>query len=853
MGYLPRISIVVNTLNRAHSLRRTLDSFRQLTYPSFEVVVVNGPSTDGSQELIDTYSSQIKIRRCPEANLSMSRNIGIAAAAGEIVAFIDDDGVPEPVWLDELIELYDSEAVGGAGGVVHDHTGYDYQCKFNSSDRLGNASVDNDGPLEHWCYPGSANYPYLIGTNASFRRDVLIEVGGFDEEIEYYLDETDVCLRVVDAGYILRQGSGATVHHKYLPSALRSEARVTLNNFPIVKNKIYFSFVNADEGTSFARLMSDAAAFADFRSRDLSSHVALGNITVEQRTEGLVQIDRAWLAGLEAGRRGRQSMLSTATLLAESEEFKPFSTVQADGRRLRLCFVTQTLPPTEIGGIGRYMLDLARGLSARGHEIRIITTGEDHSTVDLEEGVWVHRILKDDLQPSENCLPPLPDRIGENATAVAAEVVRLHGQRPFDAVYAAVWDTESIAVFERCAVAVVTALVTTMGITLRTRPEWRSNAEFMSHLGDPLLALERFLFQHSDAIHAISQAIIDEVELTSGVQLDRSGIVVSPLSTVDRAVPTQNTAIPTRQDHAGSEDACSVLFVGRFEKRKGIDLVLEAVPEVLQQFPLARFEFIGRDDLAGESGISYRQEFELKFGDAPWFDRVSFRGQVPDSELWEAYETADVFVAPSRFESFGLIFVEAMMNSTPVVALRSGAAPELLEHRETALLVDPDATGGLAEAISELLSDSELRVRLGTAGRKVFEERYTERSMVDGIEAMFRGVSTVRPRDPGFPEVDPESIVKLADQTSAVDLEIATGVSHETVLDSRSSAIFWVCPEGTDAWVDVSGTVTKFGNLKVGRYEHVLLTSAADQSKVEISASAGVLLAAIVSAGAPSV
>ncbi|MEI7888105.1 MAG: glycosyltransferase [Actinomycetes bacterium] len=846
MESTPRISIVVNTLNRAHSLGRTLDSFRQLTYPSFEVVVVNGPSTDDSQELIDSYSSKIKIRRCPKANLSMSRNIGIAAAAGEIVAFIDDDGVPEPVWLDELVQLYDSEAVGGAGGVVHDHTGYSYQCKFNSSDRLGNASVDNDGPLDHWCYPGAANFPYLIGTNASFRRDVLIEVGGFDEEIEYYLDETDVCLRVVDAGYILRQGSGATVHHKFLPSALRSEARVTLNNFPIVKNKIYFSFVNSDEGTSFTRLMSDDAAFADFRARDLSTHVALGNITFEQRTEGLAQIDRAWLAGLEAGRRGRQSMLSTATLLAESEEFKPFPTVQADGRRLRLCFVTQTLPPTEIGGIGRYMLDLARGLSARGHEIRVITTGEDHSTVDLEDGVWVHRILKDDLELSDSCLPPLPCRVGENATAVAAEVVRLHGQRPFDAVYAAVWDTESIAVFERCAVPVVTALVTTMGITLRTRPEWRSNAEFMAHLGDPLLALERFLFQHSDAIHAISHAIIDEVELTSGVQLDRSGIVVSPLSTVDRAIPTQ-------QDHASSDDALSVLFVGRFEKRKGIDLILEAVPEVLQQFPLARFEFIGRDDLAGEGGISYRQEFELKFGDAPWFDRVSFRGQVPDSELWKAYATADVFVAPSRFESFGLIFVEAMMNSTPVVALRSGAAPELLEHRETALLVDPDATGGVAEAISELLSDSDLRVRLGTAGRKVFEERYTERSMVDGIEAMFRGVSTVRPSDPGFPEVDPESIVQLEDQTSAVDLETANGVSHETVLDARSSAIFWVRPEQADAWVDVSGTVTKFGNLKVGRYEHVLLTSPADQSKVQISASAGVLLAAIVSAGAPSV
>ena len=92
-------SIVVNTLNREKLLKNTLDSFQYLDYPNFEVIVVNGPSTDSTEELLQSRSDKIKAARCPEANLSMSRNIGIAVASGEFVAFIDDDAIPEPEWL----------------------------------------------------------------------------------------------------------------------------------------------------------------------------------------------------------------------------------------------------------------------------------------------------------------------------------------------------------------------------------------------------------------------------------------------------------------------------------------------------------------------------------------------------------------------------------------------------------------------------------------------------------------------------------------------------------------------------------------------------------------------------------
>ena len=76
MTALPRISVVINTLNRERSLRDTLESFRWQTYSGqFEVIVVNGPSTDGSQALIESWLPKIRIGRCPAANLSMSRNI----------------------------------------------------------------------------------------------------------------------------------------------------------------------------------------------------------------------------------------------------------------------------------------------------------------------------------------------------------------------------------------------------------------------------------------------------------------------------------------------------------------------------------------------------------------------------------------------------------------------------------------------------------------------------------------------------------------------------------------------------------------------------------------------------------
>src|SRR5262245_46425780 len=84
-----RISVVINTYNRGESLRRTLQSLRHQTHDPFEVVVVNGPSTDQTAQVLEEHRGAIRVGSCPQAHLSRSRNVGIALAAGEVVAFLD--------------------------------------------------------------------------------------------------------------------------------------------------------------------------------------------------------------------------------------------------------------------------------------------------------------------------------------------------------------------------------------------------------------------------------------------------------------------------------------------------------------------------------------------------------------------------------------------------------------------------------------------------------------------------------------------------------------------------------------------------------------------------------------------
>jgi len=735
----PSFSIVINTDGRAASLGKTLESLRQLDYPRFEVCVVYGPTADGTCELLEPWKTEVKVVACPVRGLTVARNVGIAVAAGEIVAFLDDDAVPEPEWLADLAAAYDTPNVGGAGGFVYDPTGVTFQCRYTTLDRLARPRERTSATPE-LNFPLSCEIPHLLGTNCSFRRDALLAVGGFDEEIGRYLDESDVCCRMVDHGYLLKQVAGAYVHHELLADNLRTEQRVIRSWYPLIKNKLYFPLVNGRTHHGIDEIVEDTRAFTKAWEGSTEQAIARGLLPEDDRRRFRAEADRAWRDGLSAGLGGQRRFISGDTLRRYARPFLPFATRTPKGGRKTFCLLTQGYPPEHPAGIARYMHELARSMAARGHHVHVLTRGREQDRVAFEESVWVHRIVPREIGQSDPSLGiTVPTHIWNYAATMAQEVEQIAARRRVDAVYAPLWDCEGLAVLLQDRFPLVTALQTPLHFFLDHNEHLTADEAFMASFGRPMLALEKRLLEGSAGVHAISTAVADDIARSYGVALKRPRLGVVPLGLGDwsKSFVGQPNELPP--------DAIRILFVGRLEPRKGLDALLGAAKALLPSRKRVYLDIVGSDPFSGDSGRSYRAAFERDPQSAPIRSRVRFHGEVSDETLRGFYAACDIFVAPSRYESFGLIFIEAMMFAKPVVGCRAGGMPEVIGDGVTGLLAKPGDAASLHACLARLIDDPALRRRMGAAGRERYDERFTPDRMTDGVVDFLSTIGSARP------------------------------------------------------------------------------------------------------------
>lgn len=723
-------SIVINTLNRANLLPNTLKSFLHLDFDNFEVIVVNGPSTDGTAEILEQWKDKIKIGNCPEPNLSMSRNIGIAMASGDVVLFIDDDAIPEPEWLDQIMDGFDSPEVAAAGGKVFDHTGYNYQYQYANADRLGHGKWQLTEPSPHYCFPGAFEFPYLQGTNTAFRRSALLEIGGFDEEFAYYLDETEVCLRLIDRGYVIRQLSNAYVHHKYAPSHIRTKS-AAIYRYPVLKSKVYFSNRHATRYCTQHEIDVDNSTFMHNHRNDVVHSIQTGRLTDEhlEKFEGHVR---------EALNAGKQAALLPPKLITEkflqqhASEFKKFGPRRKASSSLTVVLLCEDYPPNLLGGIARYTQDLATSLAKIGHKVHVISRSHTHNTVDFEDGVWVHRICAPTQPiPEEYVTLNLPQTHWDQSKAFLDEIDRISLHRKVDIVEGPIWNVVPIAPLLSGRYTVLTSLHTTLKLSLPSRRDLTSNPELMRSFVNPLVELEAYLLRNSHAIVANSLGIVSEIEDSYDMKLQRDRLHLCPHGMPDWVQVTK--ALPKQE----SNSSINILFVGRLEKRKGIDLLLDIIPDIVQRFPEAIFHIVGDDSILSTDGHTYRENFERK--NAQLCDtHVHFYGKIDEESLRRSYANCDIFIAPSRFESFGLIYVEAMMFGKPTVGCDVGGIPEVVDHEVTGLLVPPNDADALRSALEALISDGDLRMQYGLAGRKRYEQIFTDFRMANSSVDLYR-------------------------------------------------------------------------------------------------------------------
>jgi glycosyltransferase involved in cell wall biosynthesis/GT2 family glycosyltransferase len=728
------VSVIINTCDRAASLRETLAGLQACDPASIEVIVVVGPCTDDTEAVLAPWHGTIKIGRCPIRNLSRSRNIGIRLAAGDVVAFIDDDAVPDAAWLNDLLPLFDDPEVAAVGGPVFDHTGARLQAHYIVCDRFGAAQLrdGNDNPTL-LNQPMAELYPSTLGTNSLFRREILVAIGGFDEEYEYFLDETDVCVRLVDAGYKVVFGRRGWVYHRYLPSSVRNASKAISNWYPVLKNKAYFAARYAADLMGASAIQKALDAFAVEIRNQTQWHVNQGHLPLT----ALTALDQAVAPATAHGfrRAAGPRVTSVRPLHAEPElPWRRFP-LAADGlnRRLHLCFVSQDFPPGVVSGIARVSHELAAGLAAQGHVVRAIVRATDgQHTVDWEDGVWVHRVPDapdPEVPPGNPC--ELPDTIWRRGVAVLRELERIATIRPIDLVQAPNWDCEGLATMLDGRWRTVLGVYTPMICAVEYNPDWKHDADLQRQILRPIIAGEALCYRRANAVLACGPSIVQRIETDYAVRLDDR-----PIGLVPHGLPDLGGAPPPPAER----EVVEILFVGRLEPRKGIDLLLRAVPSVCVRLPEARFLIAGDDSLPIEGGATFRQRFEQDPANAPWLDRVSFLGRVSDAELDALYRRCDLVVVPSRFESFGLPLIEAMMRARPVIAAAAGGMAEIVEVNGNGLLTEPEDIEGLAAAIRRLVVSATDRHAFGARSRELFLERYERSRMIQGATAFYAGL-----------------------------------------------------------------------------------------------------------------
>jgi glycosyltransferase involved in cell wall biosynthesis len=172
-------------------------------------------------------------------------------------------------------------------------------------------------------------------------------------------------------------------------------------------------------------------------------------------------------------------------------------------------------------------------------------------------------------------------------------------------------------------------------------------------------------------------------------------------------------------------------MVARLAANKGQDLLLRALPAVLERHPRCRVALVGGDQRDGAMGRAL-VELARAVGVA---EQVHFLGDRPDVAPLVADFT--VAVLPSRQEGLGLALIEAMAAAVPVVATPVGGLPELVLDGQSGLLVAPESPAALARAIAALLEDPALAARLGRAGQERVRRHFSLDSMVAGTLAAY--------------------------------------------------------------------------------------------------------------------
>jgi glycogen synthase len=622
----PSISVVISafTFDRLEILDEGIGSLLEQTVAPREVLVV----IDYQPELLEACRERWPgVRVIPnegERGLCGARNTGIASSESDVVAFLDDDAVPSRGWIQYLGESYAEPDVLGVGGAVNPRWQAGRPSWFPPEFDWVVGCTHSGMPKQR------EPVRNMIGANMSFRREVLLEVGGFRHEFSRIdangagADETDLCIRTHQRwpGRTILFEPQASVEHLVPPS--RGELG-------------YFTSRCRGEGRSKAILTEFLGADDSLESERsyVRRTLPVGFL------RGFGDALKGEPAGLARSATMAIGLAVTGTGFIATRRQRARAAVEAapDVERLRVLMVTPRSPLGQ-GGVERHVLEVSRRLAAAGEQVEVISAepGGPALAEERRDGVEFRSV---------RAWPANRDYY------LAPRIWREMSRRRPDIVHVQSYHTLVAPLAMLRALAMKVPYVVTFhggghssGLRNRSRRLQR--------------ALLKPLLSRAARLVAVARFEVEQYGQELGLPPERFVVIPNGTELTPSAAPPARNGLPP-----------TLATVGRLERYKGHHLVLDAFAELLRERPEARLLVVG-------SG-PYEQELreraaELRLGDSVEFTSVP----AGDAEAMAALlGRVSLVVLMSEFETHPLVALEAAAAGCKLLVADAGGLAEL--------------------------------------------------------------------------------------------------------------------------------------------------------------------------------
>jgi len=378
-------------------------------------------------------------------------------------------------------------------------------------------------------------------------------------------------------------------------------------------------------------------------------------------------------------------------------------------------------PPRIIGGLARVVWALSHELAELGLDVHVITA--DHPATpefELDGKVKVHRV-----KTQTDSSPDFLTWVSKLNFGFLQYAIPLFNEQKFDIIHAHDWMVTDAAWVLKTTYD--TPLVTTIHATEQGR------------MGGIHTGLQRYVHQmewrltyESFRVIVNSHHMVDE--LRNSFDLPRNKIDVIPNGVTPenfRIDFPENEKRAFRQSFAG-ESQKIVLYVGRLVNEKGVQVLIDAAPKVIQQYPETQFLIVG-------TGY-FMETLKAQAGYLGVTQNVRFLGYVADSDLLKLYQITDVVAIPSLYEPFGIVALEGMAAGTPVVVSDVGGLRDFVEHMQNGITTYAGNSDSLAWGILQVLRDPGLAHHLNQTATKAVEEVYNWKMITKKTQETYENV-----------------------------------------------------------------------------------------------------------------